>query len=189
MAAATLTTTADPHGMGVIDARLLASPLEFIAADHLRQRHLCCLLERLAQAPSLDPGLASTVVYHLTGDMVVHVLDEEEDLFPLLRRRAAPDDGIARVLGLLASEHREDERLGAIIVAGVREACAADAPLSDEARAACRSFARRQRRHLAVENALVLPLAGARLTPLDMKGLGRRMAVRRGLDPSTGRPA
>jgi hemerythrin-like domain-containing protein len=110
------------------------------------------------------------------------MIDEEEDLFPLIRRRARPEDHVERVLGLLSREHAEDDRLADIIVEGLRRSCAAcDPALPDGLRTAMRTFAQRQRRHLAVENAVVMPLAEARLTTGDREGLSRRMAARRGI--------
>ena len=44
-------------------------------------------------------------------------------------------------------------------------------------------FAGRVRRHLAAENAILLPIARARLTPRDLKKLSRQMKMRRGLPP------
>ena len=119
---------------------------------------------------------------YIASDMAVHVIDEEEDLFPLIRRRATAEDNVERVLGLLAREHAEDDRLADIIVEGLRRSCAAGhKEMSDDLTAAVRAFAQRQRRHLAVENAVVIPLAEARLTPNDREGLSRRMAARRGI--------
>ncbi len=43
-----------------------------------------------------------------------------------------------------------------------------------------RVFTMLQRRHHALENTVVLPLAYERLTPEDMTELSRRMAARRG---------
>ncbi len=168
--------------IGALDHGLLAKPLEFILADHLRQRNLCRLLDRLAEEPLLDHDLAEALADHLAGDMAIHVLDEEEDLFPLLRRRAKAEDEVERVLGLLSREHAEDDRAAETIAARLREAVAAKhRSLDEEVRSALRGFAHRQRRHLAVENAIVMPLAEARLTVKDLQGLARRMAVRRGL--------
>lgn len=157
--------------IGALDRGLLARPLEFILADHLRQRTLCRLLDRFADAPALDRELARAAAEHLRRDLAIHVLDEEEDLFPLLRRRARPADDIERVLGLLSREHSEDDRLAETIAAGLGAVLDRGASSLDETlRAALRSFAERQRRHLAVENAIVMPLAEARLTPKDREG-------------------
>ena len=179
---ADITIDRETPRLGAADLRLLKKPLEFILADHHRQRALCQALDRLADAAALAPGLAREVVDFIESDMPIHVIDEEEDLFPLLRRRATPEDNVERVLGLLSREHAEDDRLADIIVEGLRRSCAAgDTELATKLREALRSFAHRQRRHLAVENAIVMPLAEARLTEKDRDGLARRMAARRGI--------
>jgi hemerythrin-like domain-containing protein len=160
---------------------LLGRPLDFIHADHLRQRDVSRLVECLASEPKLDLALADAIATHLADDMAVHTLDEEEDLFPLLRRRAAAADDIERVLGLLSREHARDDLLAADIIAGLRVAVTTRRKtLNEDLRVALREFAYRQRRHLAVENAIVMPLAQERLTKEDKEGLARRMALRRG---------
>jgi hemerythrin-like domain-containing protein len=187
MLAATTREVSDKGCLAGLDHGLLARPLEFILADHLRQRDLCRLLERLASEAELDLALADAVAEHLASDMAIHVLDEEEDLFPLLRRRATAGDDIERVLGLLSREHARDDRLADTIIAGLRLAVVVRAKaVDDDLKAALREFAYRQRRHLAVENAIVMPLAEARLTPVDLEGLARRMAVRRGISLRSG---
>ena len=44
-----------------------------------------------------------------------------------------------------------------------------------------RAFAEAQRRHIAWENNVLLPLARKRLTEADLKELGRNMAAMRGI--------
>ena len=182
MVAATTIHDRDANSVGIVDHALLAQPLEFILADHLRQRNLCCLLDRLADEPRFDEALAAAIADYVGDEMSIHVIDEEEDLFPLLRRRALPEDDVERVLGLLSREHSESDRLAEAIVGGLREAIVSGAAeLDAELKDKLRAFARRERRHLAVENALVMPLAEVRLTVKDCEGLARRMAVRRGI--------
>lgn len=169
-------------GLGSADLGLLKRPLEFLLADHHRQRGLCHLLDGLADATLPEPDAVDLAIDYIELDLALHVIDEEEDLFPLLRRRAGPEDDIGRVLGLLSQEHAEDDRLARLIVQGLRQARAVGrGDLGGECRSALRAFARRQRRHLAVENAVVMPLAEARLTRQDREGLARRMAARRGI--------
>jgi hemerythrin-like domain-containing protein len=185
LADTSIDATRETGNLGATDLRLLKKPLEFILADHHRQRTLCQLLDRLADAALLEPRVAMEVVGFIESDMPIHVIDEEEDLFPLLRRRATSADNVERVLGLLSREHAEDDRLADIIVEGLRRSCAAGATaLPADLREALRSFAHRQRRHLAVENAIVMPLAEVRLTTRDQDGLARRMAARRGIQLS-----
>lgn len=170
------------EGLGRADLSLLKQPLEFLLADHHRQRSLCHLLDGLADAAAPDAAAIDAAVSYIELDLALHVIDEEEDLFPLVRRRARPEDDVERVLGLLSREHVEDDRLAALILSGLAQGRTAGAlELTSECRTALRAFARRQRRHLAVENAIVMPLAELRLTAKDRAGLARRMAARRGI--------
>lgn len=166
------------------EASLLLAPLDYIFADHLRQRMLCKLLDEMAAEPECDGEAAAAAVDFLTGDFGTHIVDEEQDLFPLLRRRAEPDDGIDRVLGELSDEHRADAIDAEAIVALFSEVAAETGrrPIEAASRDLLRRFSKSERRHLVCENAIVLPLARLRLTRDDLRNLGRRMAARRGLD-------
>ena len=165
-----------------LPTQLLRRPLDYILADHLRQRVLCVLCEQLADARDLDGAIATEVVTYLKSDMVVHVIDEEQDLFPLIRRRAEDGDDIEQALGQLSGEHATDEGLAQRIAQGLESALAvAGAQLDDDLRIALRQFAHNERQHLALENATVMPLAKVRLSDRDLKDLAARMAARRGI--------
>lgn len=175
-------------GLRAPDPSLLARPLEYLLVDHLRQRSLCALLELIADADRLDSRLAGAVADHIAHDLAVHTLDDEEDLYPLVRRRAEPEDRVEAVLGLLSGEHADEDRLAATVVEGLRQAIAvAPASPSEALRARLHLMAERLRRHLTVENALIMPLAETRLTQTDRAGLARRMAARRGFALTGGR--
>jgi iron-sulfur cluster repair protein YtfE (RIC family) len=114
-------------------------------------------------------------------DLAQHLVDEEHELFPLLSRRAEPDDGAREVLQRLFAEHRRD-RVNAEAVAVHLRRCLdiRRAPGDDPmASAALASFATHELEHLALENAVVLPLARLRLSPKDLSGLRRRLSERR----------
>ncbi len=177
----TATRQSEQH-LEPLPRELLRKPLDYILADHLRQRVLCVLCERLADADEVNVDLAGEVLEYLKTDMVVHVIDEEQDLFPLIRRRAEPGDEIEVALGQLSGEHADDEQLASLIMNGLEHSLAAPGrPLADDVKDALRSFARNQRHHLALENATVMPLAKIRLTERDLKDLSARMAARRGI--------
>ena len=162
---------------------LLDRPLDYLLSDHHRQRVLCTLCDELARQDPVDGERAVEVIEHVSQDLAIHVIDEEQDLFPLLRRRATVADGIEPVLGQLSGEHARDERLAETIVDGLRDAVATPGmPSPPELRAALQTFARAQRQHLALENATVMPLARQRLTAADLAGLAVRMAARRGVE-------
>lgn len=162
---------------------LLMEPIDYLFADHFRQRMLCTVLDDIAEAESVDLDLLEAVVRFLGNDLAPHVLDEEEDLFPLLRMRAKPEDEIDRVLGQLSEEHVSDETdakqimviLDTIKQGGKRS------KMSLEDKVLLKRFAANERQHLIVENAIVLPLARARLTETDKRKLSLNMAARRGI--------
>jgi hemerythrin-like domain-containing protein len=167
---------------GRCEPKLLSRPLEFIHVEHLRHRELCQAAEDLAEAETLDRRLAEAVVDFLRSEMTLHVIDEEEDLFPVLRRRLKPSDEAGRIIGLLSGEHAADEKLSQEIASGLSAAIDAKATaLPKPIRNALLAFADRQRRHLSVENAIVLPLASQRLSKRDLDEIARRMAARRGI--------
>lgn len=168
-----------------IDPRLLAEPIDFIVAEHYRQRSALNLIEQTADATmaiEIRRRIAAMVLDFVRADLSLHVADEEHDLFPMLRRRCRPEDGFEAIVAQLAAEHADDEGLAREVVVGLEALAARPAaePPSSFAVAA-RVFCRTQRRHLAWENATVLPLARARLTARDRRELARRMAARRGV--------
>lgn len=162
-------------------AALLSDPLDFFFAEHFRQRKLCNLIEEMALAETLDWTLTAEVLDFLRHDMALHVQDEEEDLFPLMRLRCPPEDEIERVLSALTAEHAGDRHLAELLIAGLQKALAEAQPPAAQAglREAMIDFARNERRHLALENSVVLPLARRRLTPADLARLSAGLLHRR----------
>ncbi|ESR25763.1 hemerythrin domain-containing protein [Lutibaculum baratangense] len=162
---------------------LLSKPLAYLMADHLRQRVLCHVLDRLAEEDETDAGAAADVAWHLQHEMRLHVIDEEEDLFPLLRRRGQGDEVVGEVLGRLALDHELDAAMSREIVQGLAAVIAAPAgaDMPEALREVLRALARNQRQHVALENAVVIPLAKQRLTREDLRNLSLRMAARRGV--------
>ncbi|GAB4359394.1 MAG: hemerythrin domain-containing protein [Kiloniellaceae bacterium] len=160
---------------------LLSDPLNFFFAEHFRQRKLCNLIEQMALAETLDPLLAAEVLAFLQNDMALHVQDEEQDLFPLMRQRCPREDEIERVLSALTAEHAGDRHLAGIVINGLETALRDSQPVAAQAglREAMIDFARNERRHLALENSVVLPLARLRLTVDDLLALSARLLERR----------
>lgn len=160
---------------------LLSDPLDFFFAEHFRQRKLCNLIEELALAETLDWTATAEVLGFLRHDMALHVQDEEEDLFPLMRLRCPPEDEIERVLSALTAEHAGDRHLAELLIAGLQKALAEAQPPAAQPglREVMMDFARNERRHLALENSVVLPLARLRLTQADLVQLSARLQHRR----------
>ena len=177
-------STASMSGLPVPRAEEFHRPLEFLFSEHDHQRVLCAALERLAQDPLAPdaPEAAAAVLDYYQTRLGAHYGDEERDLFPLLRVRADPDDGIVEILALLSEEHATDDELLQGLLGPLRAIAHHTRPDDVPSfKAAAHTFSILQRRHLAWENGTILPLARRRLTDRDQTELGRRMAARRGL--------
>ncbi|VTO14297.1 hemerythrin domain-containing protein [Brevundimonas vancanneytii] len=161
---------------------LIASPLDWLFAEHYRQRQLCRTIDAAAVMPERPSRLLAVIIDYLRHDLPLHVLDEEEDLFPLLRRRCPPEDDIHGVLGMLSSDHHAEAASAARLADRLEEVLRAsgDRPMTPDLVRSMGNFTQRERRHIALENAVVLPIARLRLTPRDLSGLSRRLAARRG---------
>lgn len=134
------------------DPSLLANPLDFIAEGHLRERTICAMLDRTAAGDDDDQALEQ-LRWFLDAELPLHLRDEEEDLFPLMRRRCEPADAIDAVIDRLRTEHRHAQ-IDTPQIVGIIDAAIVDASaLSDANRAALSAFAAHARRHLIVENA------------------------------------
>ena len=160
---------------------LLRSPIDFIAEDHLRLRIMCAEMDRLADAAQPEPDTLADLLDYLTHELPDLLADEDMDLMPLVLQRAKPEDELPRLVGRLAQEHAEiGAHLGEIVdeMAGVSEG----AMVPDQLRDTLRRLAHEIRRHLILENAVLLPLARVRLKKRDMAALQQAMLRRRGLD-------
>lgn len=156
-------------------------PIEFILAEHLNHRRMCRALEALADSTDFDAAPIAALVDFIRFDLTLHVIDEEEDFFPMLRKRCAPDDEINEVLDRLSSEHEQDKALS-VRVRDVLNACLIirkPPHAIEDGAEALRSFAQHEMRHLALENAVVVPLARRRFEPDDLQELSMRLLARR----------
>jgi len=166
-----------------LPAGLVHEPLNWLFAEHYRHRQLCRLIERVGTATILLREEAEEILTFLRHDMALHVIDEEEDLFPLLRRRCLPEDELGPLLGSLSAEHRDDieqtRALGDLLERALIDGQPPGRDLGT--RRLFTDFALHERRHIALENAVILPIARLRLTPRDLHALGTRMAARRGV--------
>lgn len=161
-------------------------PLARLQSCHARIEEQLRILERLAQraaagAPDRAAGSAARAVLdYFDTSGAQHQRDEDEDLFPLLRARAAALGRVEVAAGI-----EEMEREHATLDAQwrrLREALSALAALR-EARidaGEAERFAWLYRRHMDREALLVLPFARETLGTGERAELGARMAARRG---------
>ncbi len=156
-------------------------PLEMLAACHERIEAQLATLERLAPylaAKGCDAearSAAQAVLRYFDTSGALHHEDEDHDLFPLLRAKAAAEGRveIAAAIDELEREHETMEAQWRRLRAGmVVEEVRLDA--EDVAR-----FAWLYRRHMDREAAAVLPYARHCLELAERAALGERMAARR----------
>lgn len=161
---------------------LLDDPLEFIQADHARHRVLCAALRRYAANGAAPEDEARRAVAYLAIDLPLHHRDEDEDLFPALRRRAVLADDLGAALTRLAEDHRTSQSHAELITDALSgNAARGEVAIGEAAQASMRSYASSEHRHLAIENAVILTIARIRLTRGDLAAMSRAMAIRRGL--------
>lgn len=173
-------------GLAPQDTEFLHDPIAFFDREHLEQAEVFRLLKALADDPlsASAMGDAETVLANLTGPLALHIADEEEDLFPALARHCAGERMFERMRAQLSKEHETDHALAAKLMEDLR-ALSEGRSIADERNfvITARAFAELQERHIAWEESGILPLARARLTPEDLRGISQSMAARRGLDP------
>ena len=167
----------DPWAIEPMPADLIDSPLDFIFAEHYRQREAAAIVVMIADGEFDRAGVQSLLAF-LQEDFALHIGDEEVVLFPILRQRCLPEDNIDRILQRLQDEHREDESISdeaiEILKAGLN-----GQPLSALQKSRLRVFAEHILQHLALENGVLLPIARVRLNADDLKILADMLRSRR----------
>jgi hemerythrin-like domain-containing protein len=162
-----------------IPENLLREPIDYVYADHYRQRTVCAMLDDLASDPcgEIASQKSAALLGYLENDLALHIADEDEDLFPRLKARARPEDGVDSVLEILAEEHESDIRRVPPLIAALRELVAGKRPADEKdfVRNAI-VFAESQRHHLAWEHGIIMPLARKRLTRTDLTEIGRNQS-------------
>ncbi len=161
--------------------RLLNNPLDFIAEDHLRLRAMCAELDRLAETAAIEGTAISGMIEYLEQELPLLLADEDDDLMPRLLCRAEPEDELPKLAERLEKEHAEIADHLKSVTSGLASLALATS-LSDVLRTSMIELANAARRHLILENAVLLPLAKARLTKEDLIALRSAMLKRRGLD-------
>lgn len=160
-------------------------PLEMLAACHERIEAQLCTLEKLIGhlgEHGCDPAAreaAAGVMRYFDTAGAHHHRDEDEDMFPLLRRLAAERNRpeVSAVINGLEEDHstmeaqwsRLRERLDAVTAGREARLDAEDVG----------RFAWLYRRHMEKESALVLPFARETISETERAALGSRMAARR----------
>lgn len=160
-----------------IDA--VENPLDFIAEVHMREREICALIDKTVSAASMNKADIREILAFLEEQLPQHLADEQIDLFPLMLERCDPEDEIENVIGKLQNDHGHAKSDAPEIIAILRQWAEKPARPSEKQAGQMTAFAHHARRHLILENAVVLPIARLRLTKTDLKNMKRHMLERR----------
>jgi hemerythrin-like domain-containing protein len=163
-------------------ADLFTNPLNFIAEVHMREREICAMIDTIATNDVPNEADCAAVAAFLRCQLPRHLEDEELDLFPMMLARCDPEDDIGPVIEKLLHDHGHAAVDTPEILLVLDDGAAIKTGFDDVARAMFLAFASHSRRHLILENAIILPIARARLTAKDLKLMRQHMLERRGLD-------
>ena len=158
-----------------------SDPLGLLAACHRRMLDFCELLGRMPTHIAMYgidgevTDAAWRIMHYFDTAAVLHHLDEERDLFPLLAKQTT----LAPLIDRLQSQHRELECRWQTLASQLRQIpsgtfeAAAFRDAAERYRDACRE-------HIDREESQLLPAAQACLDSHELRALGHAMAVRRG---------
>lgn len=155
---------------------LAPDPLGVLSEEHALQNELCDLLETIAnQLPQqFDTNLAAVAVSILETGLPRHMQLEEEAFFPLLRERLPEGHPLHAVMLCIEQEHDRDEAALIEICDTLRDAVECSTPANPEMLGCLlRGFFEIQRRHIAWEDTVILPVARQVFTPADLEDLQR----------------
>ena len=159
-------------------------PLDVLATCHARiERELVILggLDTYLVAHGCDSharSLARDVLEYFDTAGEMHHKDEDDDLFPLVRRCAAAQGraDVAAVIDELEREHETMHRQWRRLRLRLQAIAAGDSRLDGDELA---KFVWLYRRHMEREAAVVMPFARNSLERRQIAALGKRMAARR----------
>jgi hemerythrin-like domain-containing protein len=183
-----------PIQLGAAPEHGFDSPLGLLSDCHRRIERFLQQLLRVVNAQTVKPGEALTAEQRIALTMALryfreaapmHTRDEEESLFPRLRAtNAQAASALMNEVAVLEADHDAADNLHAEVERlGNRWLTEGRLPVSELARLwdHLAELSATYRRHIAMEDTQLFPLAAKLLTPEEQKDMGREMAVRRGL--------
>ncbi|HEY6897902.1 MAG TPA: hemerythrin domain-containing protein [Rhodocyclaceae bacterium] len=161
----------------------LDEPLEILEACHGRIEQKFQTLEKLlAHLPKFGADAAAQtaitgVLRYFDSAAQHHHEDEEQDLFPCLRRLAPDDAELMALLDRLLEQHQSLATAWQALRAELVAVAAGDAAALHADTVACAASGYRQ--HIALENGELLPRARQVLPKGEVEILSRAMTARR----------
>jgi hemerythrin-like domain-containing protein len=163
------------------------APLEMLSACHHRVERQCATLRRLvAHLRGRDPdedarAAAAAVMRYFDTAASDHHADEETDLFPALVESMAGSDAVCirQLIEALTLDHRALESHWQRLRVMLQSIAAGDSMRLDPADV--EPFIRLYERHIAREEAELLPMASRLLGDEALNEIGKAMRERRGI--------
>ena len=161
-------------------------PLEMLAACHGRVEAQCATLRRLV-VHLAEHGVdqqareaAAAVTRYFDTSAVHHHADEEVDLFPALIEAMAGSDAVClrELTASLTAEHRELEQRWRALRRRLEQVARGNASALTDVEV--HDFIGLYERHIAREEAELLPMAGRLLRDAELDRIGLAMRARRG---------
>jgi len=171
-------------------------PLELWLACHERVQRFCNLLGRLWEhvekhGSDAEAAESATSIRRYFNEAAPrHHEDEEIDLFPRLlaqldeQATTTDEDEAAQVraaISALTAEHRANEVLWSALDAALAQIARGEAAALDASKV--EAFGRTYRRHIEVEESVVMPAMQRHFSATDWNDVGAAMAKRRGVTP------
>jgi hemerythrin-like domain-containing protein len=158
---------------------LLDEPLEYIFADHFRQRFVCSLVRQIAEGRQVTGSEAAELGHFVVRDLPLHHADEEQDLFPALLKSARPEDDIKQTIARLNDDHTVSHAESARVRTILSDFADGAPKRSQNAIRLLKLYAQSENKHLAIENSVILPIARVRLSKRQLKEMSNSMKSRR----------
>jgi hemerythrin-like domain-containing protein len=166
------------------------APLEMLAACHGRVQSQCTTLLRLMPhlaahgADRQAREAAAAVMRYFDRSARHHHEDEEQDLFPALIESMAGSDAVClrELIAALCADHRLLEARWRELRGMLQQVADGGAP--PWAPVDVPGFVALYERHIAREEAELLPMAGRLLGDAELDRVGAAMRARRGLAPA-----
>ena len=165
-------------------------PLGLLSDCHRRIEHFLSVLLRVAREFSNRPltsdsiAALNTCKRYFASAAPKHTADEEESLFPRMRKAAAASGRACDALDRLESDHQDADVLHSSVDGLLEQWLSAGTLALDQAQSLITALERLERlyvAHIQVEDREVFPLAAQLLDAEALADVGQEMKSRRGL--------
>lgn len=174
-----------PIALPALSPSLLERPLDYLMADHDRQRAVCAYLKQAVRLERIDRASAHAISGFLAEDLKQHFDDERLSLYPALISRSMDDAEFSHSIRHIERLHAGSEGMVDYLTEHLKRLANRNVTqLSPEFSELLLEYARQEQQSLAFENSVILAIAGVRLKKSDLGRISADMKARRGMATS-----